>query len=135
METSPLRAGRLALAYLRYSIAGGVAGAWAKFGGLGVLLTNLAPMLEPPVTQNVATASRFERAQSALRPHLAREWGSLQAVKGEFVKINLGRLRPCVNDQISEFAGRQRAKGEGGSFPELQPQPREKPKGAVPSAE
>ena len=75
--TSFLNAGQLALAFSRYVIAGEIAGAWAKFGGLGALLSNLASTTELSVIQNVETASRFERAQSAAWFHLARERGSL----------------------------------------------------------
>ena len=42
VKTSFLNTGQLALALLHYIIAGEIAGAWAKFGGLGALLTNLA---------------------------------------------------------------------------------------------
>ena len=117
MKTSFLNTGQLALAYLRYVVAGELAGAWAKFGGLGALVANLASMLELSVIRNMETAIRFERAQSAAWPHLAQERGSLQTAKEELVKINRGRLHQCVNDQISEFAGRQKGKREGGNPP------------------
>ena len=115
--TSFLNIGQLALAYLRYSIAGEIAGNWAKFGGLGALLANLASAIEISVIQNVETARRFKRPQGVARPHLARERGSLQAIKDELVKINRDRLHQRVNDQISEFAGRQKGKRDGGSIP------------------
>ena len=60
--------------------------------------------------QNMETASRFERAQSAAWSHLARECGGLQVAKEEIVKLNRDRLRQCVNDQMSEFSGRLKAK-------------------------
>ena len=41
-ETAFLNTGQLSLAYLRYIIVGELAGAWAEFGGMGALLTNLA---------------------------------------------------------------------------------------------
>ena len=117
VKTSFLNTGQLAVACLRCIIAGEIVGAWAKFGGLGALLTNLASLVELSVIQNMETASRFERAQSAARPHLARERGSLQTIKEELVKMNRGRLHQCVNGQISEFAGRQKGRRDGGSFP------------------
>ena len=46
VKTSFLNTGQLALSYLRYVIAGDLAGAWTKFGGLGAMLTNLASLLE-----------------------------------------------------------------------------------------
>ena len=63
----------LALRYLRYIVAGEVAGAWKNFGGRGAALTNLAHFLGPPLIPNVETASKFEKAQSTARAHLA--WG------------------------------------------------------------
>ena len=78
------------------------------------MLTNLASILELFVPQNMETACRFEKTQSAAWPHLARERGSLQIIKEELVKINRDRLRQVVNDQISEFAERQKRR-EGGN--------------------
>ena len=49
---------QLALHYLRFIIAGGVADAWAKFGGLGVTLSNLAHIAELSVARDLETASR-----------------------------------------------------------------------------
>ena len=43
--------------YLRYLIAGGVAGARENFGGLGAMLTNLPHLLQISVAQHVETAS------------------------------------------------------------------------------
>ena len=62
-KTGFLNTGQLALAYLRYIIAGEFAGAWTKFGGLGAMLTNLASILELSALQNMETACRFERTQ------------------------------------------------------------------------
>ena len=113
VKTSFLNTGQLALAYLRYIIAGELSGAWSKFGGLGALLTNLASILELSVLQNMETACRFERTQSSAWSHLARERGSLQTIKEELVKVNRDRLHQVVNDQLSEFSERQkRREGE-----------------------
>ena len=71
--TSFLNTGQLALVYVRYIIAGELAGGWTKFGGLGALLTNLATELDLSIIRNMETASRFERAQSAAWSYLARE--------------------------------------------------------------
>ena len=108
VKTSFLNTGQLALAYLRYIIAGELSGAWTKFGGLGALLTNLASILELSVLQNMETACRFERTQSAAWPHLARERGSLRTIKEELVKVNRDRLHQVANDQLSEFSDRQK---------------------------
>ena len=88
-----MNTGKLASAYLRYIVAGEVAAARKKFGGLGALLTNLAAFLGLSAIQHLETASRFERAQSAAWSHLARERGGLQVIKEELVKLNRGRLR------------------------------------------
>ena len=92
VQTSFLNTGQLALANLRYIAAGGLAGARTKFGGFGAVLTNLASSLELSVIENVETACRFERAQSAAWPHHGRERGSLLTIKEELVKINRDRL-------------------------------------------
>ena len=110
MKTSFLYTGQLALADWRYVVAGEIGGAWETFGGFGALLTNLATLMELSVIRNVRTANRYERAQSAARSHLSHERGSLQVIKEELVKINRGRLRQCVNDQVSESPDRQTAK-------------------------
>ena len=117
MKTSFLNTGQLALAYLRYIVAGGIAGVWTKFGRLGALLTNLASTMELSIVQNMETASCFERVQSVAWPHLARERGILQTIKGELVKINRDRLHQCVNDQISEFPDRRKTRREKGNYP------------------
>ena len=76
--------------------------------------TNPACVMELSVLQNMETACRLERAQSAAWTHLARERGSLQIIKDELVKINRDRLHQVANDQISEFADRQKRR-EGGN--------------------
>ena len=92
VKTSSLNTEQLALAHLRYIVAGEIDLAPKKFGGLGAFLTNLVTLLELAVIQKMEAASRFERAQSAARSHLARERGSLQVVKEEVVRLNRDRL-------------------------------------------
>ena len=108
VKTSFFNTGQLALAYLRYIIAGELAGAWNKFGVLGALLKNLASIMELSVPQNMETACRFEEAQSAAWSRPARERGSLQIIKDELVMMNRDRLHQVANDQIPEFADRQK---------------------------
>ena len=108
-----MNTGQPALAYLRYIIAGELAGAWAEFGGLGAMLANLASVMELPVLQNMETACRFERAQNAAWTHLARERGSLQIIRDELVEVNRDRLEQVVNGQISEFNDRHKKRGGG----------------------
>ena len=71
VNTSTLNAEQLALSYLRFMVAGEIAGPRGNFGGFGALIANLAHFLELSVTQDVETTSCFERAQSPARPHLA----------------------------------------------------------------
>ena len=78
------------------------------------MLTNLASVMELSMLQNMETACRFERAQSAAWTHLARERGSLQIIKDELVKVNRDRLQQVVNDQISECNDRHK-KRDGGN--------------------
>ena len=46
--------------------------------GMSAMLTNLAHLMELPVVQIMETASRFEKARSTARTHLARERGKLE---------------------------------------------------------
>ena len=78
------------------------------------MLTSLASAMELSMLQNMETACRFERAQSAAWTHLARERGSLQIIKDELAKINRDRLQQVVIDQVSEFNDRHK-KREGGN--------------------
>ena len=65
VETSFLMSGQLAPSYLRYIVAGEIAGDWEQFGGSRALLTNLAHLLELSVAQDVSP--RFEiRARADL---------------------------------------------------------------------
>ena len=75
-KTSFLDLRLLALRYLRYVVASEVAGARKNFGGRGGMPTNLAFILEPPLIPNVETASKFERAQSTARAHVAWSEGT-----------------------------------------------------------
>ena len=132
VKTSFLNTGQLCLAYLRYIVAGELAGAWTKFGGLGAMLTNLASILELSVLQNMETACRFEKSQSAAWSHLARERGSLQIIKEELVRINRDRLHQVVNDQLSEFAERQKRREGGTPGSSNQPRARNNKRGRSP---
>ena len=87
------------------------------------LSVTLASMTELSVIQNMETACRFGRAQSAAWPHVAGERGSLQIIKDEVVKINRDRRHQCVGDQISEFAGRHKNR-RGGGYPSRSNRPR-----------
>ena len=92
VKTSSLNTEQLALAHLRYIVAGEIDLAPKKFGGLGASLTNFVTLLELAVIQDVEAASRLGRAQSAARSRLVRGRGSLQVVKEEVVRLNRARL-------------------------------------------
>ena len=96
------------------------------------MLTNLASILELSVLQNMETACRFEKTQSAAWPHLARERGGLQIIKDELVKINRDRLRQMANDQIPEFADRQKRRGGGNPRSPNRPRARNNKRGRSP---
>ena len=88
--------------YLRYVVAGEVAGAREKLGGMEDMLTNLAPLSELPVARNMGTVSRFENAQSAALPHLVRERGNAQTISGGLAKVNRYRVNRRIADQLFE---------------------------------
>ena len=60
--------------------------------------------------QNVETACRFGRAQITEWAHPARVRGNLQPVRDDRIKANRERPAQCANDQLAEFAGRDKAK-------------------------
>ena len=114
VETSFLDTGKPALSHLRYIAAEEIAGHREKFAGSGTLLSNSVSLLELSVSRNVATASRFERAQSFAWSHLAWGSGALQLVEDELVKINRDRLSPCASDRMAEFADLEARDARGG---------------------
>ena len=116
-KSSLLKTGQLALAYLRYIIAGEIAGARAKFGWLRAMLTNLARLLGLSVMRNMGAASRFEGAPSTAWAHLERGRRNLRLIWEELAKVDRDRLLRCVNDQITEFADRKKTKGSFGACP------------------
>ena len=96
------------------------------------MLTNLASMMELPMIQNMETASRLERTQSAAWPHLARERGSLQTIKDELVKVNRDRLQHVATDQVSEFNDRHMKRGGGNPRSSNRPRARNSRRGRSP---
>ena len=95
-RTPFLNSAQLAPHYLRYIVAGEVAGAWWKRGGVGAAQTHLAHLIELSITQNMETASRYRKAKRTSRANIARERGSLEAIKSEPAQITAGRLQQCV---------------------------------------
>ena len=83
--------------------------------GSGALFANSAHLLEPPVIQSMGAASRSGRPQSSAWYRLARERGNLRLAKDELIRINRGRLRQCVGDQMTEFNDRKKARENRGN--------------------
>ena len=99
--------------FLRFIIAGDVASAWSKFGGFGVMLTNLICLMELSVARNLETAHR------ALAP-LDSERGTVYEIRGELVSLQR------INGQ--KFGPYDRATAQAASLrkpaPAFRPQPR-----------
>ena len=51
--------------FFRFIIAGWVASAWAKFGGLGASLVTFAHILQLGVAETMETTSKYEEARNA----------------------------------------------------------------------
>ena len=99
-------AGHLASQYLRYVMAGRLAGAWGRFGGMGSMLTNLAHMVEFSVAQNMEIACRYGNLQHATWARRARKRGAVEASKGCPLRINRGEMLQCANDRQAEYDDR-----------------------------
>ena len=81
------------------------------------MLTNLAHPLGLPATQNMGTASRFERPQSTAWTHLPGERGNLQTLEDEPIKINRDRLTRSIPDQGTDFMSRTEPKAATPNLP------------------
>ena len=108
VKTLFMNSPQLSLAYLRYIIAGEVAGAWDAFGGMGAMLSHLAHLHKLSVTQNMETSFRFERAQSTKWSQLARNRGDPEVIKSELRTLNRESLAQCASDQLAEFTERRK---------------------------
>ena len=62
----------------------------------------------------MATASRFERAQTVAWARPARDGGALQCIREALIEVNRGRSLRRINDRITEFAGRETPKDSCG---------------------
>ena len=101
--------GQLALAHLRYIMAGEFAVAWTEFGALGAMIATLARLLAPSVAQNMEADCRSERAQITEWARVDLGLGNPQLIRDERVKVTRERLAQCVGDQLTEFAFRGEA--------------------------
>ena len=78
--------------YVRFIIEGGVAGAWAKLGGLGATSANLIHVMDLSAAQNMEAASRYEKSQISAWAHLRREGGNADAIRDELDRLSRDRL-------------------------------------------
>ena len=108
VKTLFMNSSQLSLAYLRYIVAGEVAGAWDAFGGMGAMLSHLAHLHKLSATQNMETSFRFERAQSAKWSQLARNRGGPEAIKADLRILYRESLAQCASDQLAEFNERKK---------------------------
>ena len=91
--------GQLALYYLRYTIAGEVAEARSKFGGLRAMLTSLADLMELSLLPSMEIESKFEEARIAAWVRFGRARGYVEVTRNEFVVANRDRIGQCIHGQ------------------------------------
>ena len=90
------------LPYLRFIVEGEVANAWAKFGGLGAMLTDLARVAKLSVARNMDTAPTCENARNAAWSHLARRRGNMGFFRGELIWLNRDGFAQRIHGQQSD---------------------------------
>ena len=81
----------------------GVAGTWAKIGGLGAKVANLACPADSSVVRNMQAVSKYGKANDAAWAHLARVRGDVEIIREELLRRNRARLDQFVKGQKSEF--------------------------------
>ena len=94
---------QLDLRYVRYVIAEEVAGTWARFWHTGVMLTNVALILERSITRNMEAACRNSNLQRTAWAQLGRERGNTEATNGDLLRMIQGEVPHCVRDKQEEF--------------------------------
>ena len=105
-ESSPSLA-LLALSLLRVIIAGAVAGAWDKFGGLGTQLANSAEVMEAAMITNQETALKLAHGQK-------QEWQQLAGGRRDVNQIEMMSSQP--NQLFLSRAASSRTRGKGMDF-------------------
>ena len=104
---------RLTLAHLRAIVAGEVAGAYEKFGGLGAQLNNMAEGMEIALKTNQETAARLIYEQNQEWQQLARDRHDIKQIAEQLKQPNQLIISRVIEDQKKDFANR----AEKGRFP------------------
>ena len=97
---------QLALAHLRAIVAGEVAGAWEKFGGLGAQLNNMAEVMETALKTNQETAARLITEQNQEWQQLARDRHDINQIAEQLKQPNQLILSRVIEDQKKDFLNR-----------------------------
>ena len=101
-----LRVDHMALAMIRMIVAGEIAGAWQKYGGLSLQLQNLAAILEISVKRNQEVAWKFASEQFRELQMLARDRHDPRLIKGHLTTPDPAILARVVEDQNNEYKER-----------------------------
>ena len=97
---------QLMLAHLRAIVAGEVAGASEKFGGLGAQLNNMAEVLEIALKTNQETAARLITEQNQEWQQLARDRHDINQIAEQLKQPNQLILSRVIEDQKKDFLNR-----------------------------
>ena len=112
----------MALSMIRMIVAGEIAGAWKRFGGLSLQLQNLTAILEISVKRNQEVAWKFASEQFRELQMLARDRHDPRLIKGHLTTPDPAILARVVEDQNKEYKERtdksrkeqpKRGKGSG----------------------
>ena len=101
-----VRIDHMALAFIRMIVAGEIAGAWKRFGGLGPQLQNLAAILEISVKHNQEVAWKFASEQFRELQMLARGRHDPELIKGHLMTPDPAMLARAIEDQNKEYKER-----------------------------
>ena len=101
-----VRVDHMALAMIRMIVAGEIAGAWKKFGGLSLQLQNLTAILEISVKRNQEVAWKFASEQFRELQMLARDRHDPRLIKGHLTTPDPAILARVVEDQNKEYKER-----------------------------
>ena len=101
-----VRMDHMALAMIRMIVAGEIAGAWKKFGGLSLQLQNLTAILEISVKHNQEVAWKFASEQFRELQMLARDRHDPGLIKGHLATPDPAILARVAEDQNKEYKER-----------------------------
>ena len=107
---------QLVLAQPRAMVAGEIAGAWGKFGGLGSQLTNLAEVMAV-APKNQETAAKLTHEQNQEWQQLARGRRDINRIAAQLRQLNQLTLSRAIEDQKKELLGRAEKGKKDTRFP------------------